>query len=178
MHPRTLPDLPLAPFATLARKKWFPKMEKKPRVEIIDDNPPGFLKDDLSMDDFEMLSMDGLTPRSGKASTRGKGGSVTSEMKKSKGEDWKEMEKAEVMSKLTARTHQSSPSKGGGETPVAGSKVYNGKRKGSKAGSGSKSGSYTHRTKASMFSKAYSEAMSDAGSEGNNTHTFPVNKSF
>ena len=158
MHPRTLPDLPLAPFAPLARKKWFSKMEKKPRVEIIDDNPPGFLKDDLSMDDFEMLSMDGLTPRSGKAST--KGGSVAN-----KGQDWKEIEKEEVMSRLTARTHQSSPSKGGGETP-AGSKVYQGKRRGSKAGSGSKSGSYTHRTKASMFSKAYSEAMSDAGSEG------------
>ena len=165
MYPRTLPDLPLAPFAPLARKKWFPKMEKKPRVEIIDDNPPGFLKDDLSIDDFEMLSVDGLTPRSGK--TRSKGGSVPSEMKK--GEDWKDIEKAEVMSKLTARTHQSSPSKRGGDETPAGSKVFKGKRGGSKAGSGSK-GSYTHRTKASMFSKAYSDAMSDAGSEGTNTH--------
>ena len=160
------------PFAPLSRKKWFTGMEKKPRVEIVDDNPPSFVGGELSIDDFEKLSMSDFTPRSGAAgSMRTK--SVTGDGRSVKGEDWRDIERSEVMSKMTPRTNvtrPSSPGTGlattspgqttpGGETSLSGkgSKVYQGKRRGSQT---SRSGSYTRRSKASEFSKAYSSAMS------------------
>ena len=175
MHPRTLPDLPLAPFAPLSRKKWFTRMEKKPRVEIVDDNPPSFVGGDLSIDDFEKLSMSDFTPRSGAAgSMRTK--SVAGDGRSMKGEDWRDIERSEVMSKMTPRTNVTRPSSRGtgmdttspgqttpgGDTSLSGpgSKVYQGRRRRDGGSQTSRSGSYTHRSKASQFSQAYSSAMS------------------